>query len=237
MGKLANIPGANLVAKINSAHRQAFGNAKKAMEYAAECGRLLLEAKELVEHGEWLPWLEANTEVGERQSQRYMRLAQNWESIEGKNDGASYLDIEAALKLIAKPTAKPKTDDDEPKPEAEDEPVEPSGAPGPTEPDGDEPESDEPNPKPEPDVEIEGDEPGAEPDEDDDPGGYQDGELEYDWGRASPEMRQGFVRHIVKESDPVSLALTLVETMDAQQVERLLAGAEQHKMNLGRKRA
>jgi hypothetical protein len=63
MGKLATIPGANLAIKINVAHRAAYGNAQKALESAAECGRLLLEAKELVEHGEWLPGLEAHTEV------------------------------------------------------------------------------------------------------------------------------------------------------------------------------
>ena len=56
-------PGANLAIKINVAHRAAYGNAQKALESAAECGRLLLEAKELVEHGEWLPGLEAHTEV------------------------------------------------------------------------------------------------------------------------------------------------------------------------------
>ena len=103
MGKLATIPGANLVPKINAAHRAAFGNAKKAMESAAECGRLLLEAKELVAHGEWVAWLEANTEVGVRQSQKYMRLATHWPEIETKNDSESYLGIEAALKSIAKP--------------------------------------------------------------------------------------------------------------------------------------
>ena len=86
MGKLANIPGAHLVAKINSAHRQAFGHAKNAMEYAAECGRLLIEAKELVPHGEWEKWLDANTEVGHRQSQKYMRLAKNWEAIQDKSE-------------------------------------------------------------------------------------------------------------------------------------------------------
>jgi hypothetical protein len=90
MSKLASVPAAHLVAKINSAHRQAFGNAKKAMEYAAECGRLLVEAKALVEHGEWLPWLEAHTEVSPRQCQRYMRLAENWAEIEAKNDATSY---------------------------------------------------------------------------------------------------------------------------------------------------
>ncbi len=103
MGKLANIPAADLVIRINAAHREAFGNAKKAMECAAECGRLLIEAKELVPHGEWGSWIDANTEVGWRQSQKYMRLAKNWEAIEAKSKSNSHLNIEAALKLLREP--------------------------------------------------------------------------------------------------------------------------------------
>jgi hypothetical protein len=111
MGKLANIPGANLVPKINAAHRAAFGHAKEAMEAAAECGRLLLQAKELVPHGDWVAWLEANTETDERQSQKYMRLAKHWPELE-KRTGGSYLGgINETLKLIAKP--KPINDDEE----------------------------------------------------------------------------------------------------------------------------
>ena len=108
MGKLATIPGADLAIKINAAHRTACVNARKSMEYAAECGRLLIEAKELVEHGEWLPWLEAHTEVSPRQSQRYMRLAENWAEIEPKATAESYLGIDGALRLLAKPKATPK---------------------------------------------------------------------------------------------------------------------------------
>ena len=51
------------------------------------------------------------------------------------------------------------------------------------------------------------------------------------------ETRRKLFAHIAKESDPVSLALALVEMMDAQQVERLIAAAEEHRANLGRKRA
>ena len=38
-------------------------------------GLLLIEAKSLVAHGEWLPWLQANCKTGERQARTYMRLA------------------------------------------------------------------------------------------------------------------------------------------------------------------
>lgn len=73
------------------------------MECAAECGRLLIEAKEIVGHGEWGKWVDANTEVGWRQSQKYMRLARNWEEIEAKSESDSHLGIEAALRLLREP--------------------------------------------------------------------------------------------------------------------------------------
>lgn len=120
-----------LATQINTAHRAAVSNAQKvfeysdkSMEYAAECGRLLLRAKEGVPHGEWLPWIEANLEFEERQAQKYMRVAKNWEAIEAakaKSEPGTYFgSINGALRLIAKPQPEPKSgEDDEPD---EDEP-------------------------------------------------------------------------------------------------------------------
>jgi hypothetical protein len=65
-----------LAQAIDREHQAAIGAARTALEHAAECGRLLLEAKASVPHGDWLPWLEANTSVSARQSQRYMRPCQ-----------------------------------------------------------------------------------------------------------------------------------------------------------------
>jgi hypothetical protein len=46
-----------------------------AMDRAIDVGNALREAKGLVPHGTWLRWLEENTPVTDRQSQKYMRLA------------------------------------------------------------------------------------------------------------------------------------------------------------------
>jgi hypothetical protein len=62
------------------------------------------------------------------------------------------------------------------------------------------------------------------------------GGVEAVWDAAPAEVKQHLVRHICKEADPVSLALSLVEMMDAEQVERLLVGVEEHRARLGRKR-
>lgn len=43
-----------------------------------EIGRRLAEAKELLEHGEWLPWLERETEFSDRSAQRYMKLYEEY---------------------------------------------------------------------------------------------------------------------------------------------------------------
>ena len=72
---------ADLAARINAEHDAAFGRAREAVQHAAECGRLLLEAKAQVRHGEWLSWLEVDTKVSARQSQKYMRLADGWTEI------------------------------------------------------------------------------------------------------------------------------------------------------------
>jgi Protein of unknown function (DUF3102) len=39
-------------------------------------GQLLIEAKDQLEHGEWLPWLEDNFDMDERTAQRAMAVAE-----------------------------------------------------------------------------------------------------------------------------------------------------------------
>lgn len=41
-------------------------------------GRRLIEAKEMLPHGEWLPWLTERVEFSERTAQDFMRLAREW---------------------------------------------------------------------------------------------------------------------------------------------------------------
>src|SRR5262245_21679827 len=54
---------------------------KRGLEHAIAAGLLLIEAKEIIGeiigHGGWLPWLEANCHVGIRQAQAFMRLARH----------------------------------------------------------------------------------------------------------------------------------------------------------------
>lgn len=85
-----------LAAGINEAHEQAVGAARTAIEHARQCGEMLLAAKAKVKHGEWLPWLEKNCRVKERQARNYMRVAENWGLIEKSAPDADLTIAEAA---------------------------------------------------------------------------------------------------------------------------------------------
>ena len=62
-------------------------------------GRCLIEAKEMLSHGEWRSWLEEQVEFSERSAQRFMRLAREWSNPTTLSDlGAS-----KALALLALP--------------------------------------------------------------------------------------------------------------------------------------
>ena len=51
---------------------------KTAGEAILAIGQRLIEAKSLLAHGEWLPWLTEQVEFSERSAQNFMRLAREW---------------------------------------------------------------------------------------------------------------------------------------------------------------
>ena len=75
-----------------------------------EIGRRLVEAKEMLEHGEWLPWLERETEFSDRSAARYMKLFEEYGSSqmglfgpETNSPTLSNLQISKALALLSVP--------------------------------------------------------------------------------------------------------------------------------------
>ena len=79
-------------AEINRHHDLARQHATEAIQHAVEAGRLLLQVKTQLLHGEWQAWLHENTTVSLRQSRRYMAAAQNKVPIRhGKTDTVSLL--------------------------------------------------------------------------------------------------------------------------------------------------
>ncbi len=90
-----------LAREIQTEHDAAFGKAREALEHARRCGELLLQVKDSLKHGEWLPWVKEHVTVSDRQARRYMQLAQNWEAIAAKSDTVSNLTMREALSGLA----------------------------------------------------------------------------------------------------------------------------------------
>jgi hypothetical protein len=63
-----------LVVELRQAHADVLATTKVTAARAIDAGSMLIEAKELVAHGGWLPFL-AEAGIQERSAQRYMRLA------------------------------------------------------------------------------------------------------------------------------------------------------------------
>jgi N6-adenosine-specific RNA methylase IME4 len=105
-----------LAARIRAEHEATIAGFKRSLEHAMTVGDLLLEAKDLLKHGEWLPWLRENTRIDPRLAQIYMRIARNREQIEAeaKCEKSSHLmTIFDATRLLAAPV-NAEEDDSEP---------------------------------------------------------------------------------------------------------------------------
>ena len=93
-----------LAVGINDHLAAAEAETKRGLEHAIAAGELLIEAKGLVDHGGWLPWLEANCRVGARQAQTFMRLARNRHKLDAiKSESTAYLTIASAEALVGRP--------------------------------------------------------------------------------------------------------------------------------------
>lgn len=62
-------------------------------------GQRLIEAKAMLEHGEWLPWLNEKVEFSQQTANRFMRLAKEWTNY----SALSNLGATKALQLLALP--------------------------------------------------------------------------------------------------------------------------------------
>ncbi|MGO9885407.1 MAG: DUF3102 domain-containing protein [Solirubrobacteraceae bacterium] len=76
---------------------------QSAVGHAITAGEKLTEAKQLVKHGEWLPWLEANFPLSERTARNYMRLAAKSATV------ADLPSVRDALAMLAPPSQDERT--------------------------------------------------------------------------------------------------------------------------------
>jgi hypothetical protein len=89
-----------LAAEIMNAHAEARRAAEMSVGHAIRAGNALIEAKAVIKHGEWLPWLRDNCQMSERTARVYMRLASHKGEL-GKNGSVADLTIRQALNDIA----------------------------------------------------------------------------------------------------------------------------------------
>ena len=97
-----------LAEQIKAVTKSAETSARTAMNCALEAGALLIEAKKLVQHGEWESWLTNNCEVAPRTAQAYMRLAKSFPLFEESNpQRIADLPVREAIRAITTDPAKP----------------------------------------------------------------------------------------------------------------------------------
>jgi hypothetical protein len=90
----------DIAARIKAEHEAVTGHLRQSLKRAMAAGNLLNEARSLVPHGQWLPWLKDHCSLSERVAQQYMKLARNRELIEKRNTNPdSDLTIVEALAL------------------------------------------------------------------------------------------------------------------------------------------
>ena len=101
MSRVEDLLPTQYATEINEAHQLALQHAASAVNYGVKVGTLLLEAKAVLPHGQWLPWLRANVVFSERTAQSYMRIAHK--SPPEIRNGAADLSLRKALQNVAGP--------------------------------------------------------------------------------------------------------------------------------------
>jgi hypothetical protein len=114
----------DLVARIRDAHVSVVSALNGAIDNAVRAGKLLIEAKKQTPHGQWSQFLE-RCDVGARQSQRYMKLAELVEANPTLKSDLTGLTIEQAIKCLSPPKTH-----DRPQPAALKQPGKPSAKTG-----------------------------------------------------------------------------------------------------------
>ena len=89
-----------LAAEIRDADGRFRRSSEETAAAALDAGRALIEAKALLPHGGWLPWLRERVAMSERTAQLYMRLSRSGLEIRNVAD----LGIKAASEAIARKT-------------------------------------------------------------------------------------------------------------------------------------
>jgi len=93
----------DLAEAINREHAEAVQAVRQTLTHAIRAGELLLAAKAQIEHGGFLPWLQANCQFSDRTARAYMRLAENQDRLPANWQSTADLTIGGALAMLAEP--------------------------------------------------------------------------------------------------------------------------------------
>jgi len=93
-----------LAAGIRAEHQATAAALRRGLEHAMAAGELLIEAKTLVKHGEWLPWLRDHCALSDRTARLYTRLARNRSEIDRHIGNVADLSVRGAIAFIAAPS-------------------------------------------------------------------------------------------------------------------------------------
>jgi Protein of unknown function (DUF3102) len=96
-----------LTEEVKQEIRRADESWRYAVGHAIRAGELLIEAKRLVKHGEWPPWLEASFSGSDRTARLYMRFASNRQQI------ADMPTVRDAVAMLTEPTQSAVTEQQE----------------------------------------------------------------------------------------------------------------------------
>jgi hypothetical protein len=89
-----------LAKQINAEHNEFKSALVSGCQRAINAGKLLLKAKEIVGHGNWIEWQAANTNMPLRTAQCYMELASKEAELLAKAPNLSGLSMSGAIRLI-----------------------------------------------------------------------------------------------------------------------------------------
>ena len=93
----------DLAARFRIEHRACMDSMRDSVAHAIAAGEILIEAKQQLNHGHWLPWLKEHCgDVAERTAQLYMRAAKNCATIEDEiRNAVADLSLNEAMALLA----------------------------------------------------------------------------------------------------------------------------------------
>ena len=92
--------GMNRAAEINLLHRRVYDGLRTTLQVAIQIGELLVAQKAECDHGEWIPWIEANLSFDRTMAARYTRCYHNRARLEVLNvDSSPHLTIAEFARL------------------------------------------------------------------------------------------------------------------------------------------